>query len=202
MTLSQAARLVVALGLFAVLLPARPGVGRAEDPPARTGAAGVPGEIGFVGHNLFGDAPGVFHAWRVVGRSIDLANPTASQATVEVDLASVDTRSKGRDDHLRTADFFDVAKHPTATVRGHSPRALAPGPSGRPRYALAFDVDLHGTMKTVGGELEIVETSPALVVEGGFTLLRTDFGVGARPSRWNPMSIDDEVPVRFRIAFE
>lgn len=169
----------------------------AKAPSATPEAAG---RIGFIGHNLFGSAHGVFHVWRVVEHRVDLADPTASHAVVEVTLASVDTKTKGRDDHLRTPDFFDVAKYPVATVRGHSPRALPPGPAGRARYAVKFDVDLHGVKKTLDGEVEIVEASP-VVVEGGFTILRSDFGVGEAPSRWNPTSIDDEVPVRFRVRF-
>ena len=169
--------------------------------PSAAPFAAPKGRIGFFGHNIFGTAAGEFHAWRVVDHSIDLADPAASYAIVEVTLASVDTKSEGRDEHLRTADFFDVVKFPVATVRGHSPRVLEPSKKGRPRYAVQFDVDLHGVKKTLAGELEVVETEP-VVVEGSFLILRTDFGIGEEPSRWNPVDIDDEVPVRFRIAFE
>ncbi len=172
----------------------------AESPPAAEAPAADAGRIGFVGHNIFGAAHGVFHVWRVVEHHVDLADPAASHAVVEVTLASVDTKTKGRDDHLRTPDFFDVEKYPVATVRGHSPRPLPAGAEGRARYAVKFDVELHGVKKTLDGEVEIAQTSP-VVVEGGFTILRTAFGVGEAPSRWNPMSIDDEVPVRFRVRF-
>lgn len=168
--------------------------------PSAAPSAAATGRIGFFGHNIFGTADGEFHAWRVVEHTIDLANPGASHAVVEVTLASVDTKSEGRDEHLRTADFFDVEKFPVAVVRGHSARAIEPSKQGRPRYAVQFDVDLHGVKKTLAGELEIVGTEP-VVVEGGFLILRTDFGVGEKPSRWNPAAIDDEVPVRFRIEF-
>ena len=168
-------------------------------PPAAPSAP-PNGRIGFFGHNIFGTAAGEFHAWRVIDHSIDLAEPAASYAVVDVNLASVDTKSEGRDEHLRSADFFDVAKFPVATVRGHSPRALEPSKQGRPRYAVQFDVDLHGVKKTLAGELEVVETEP-VVVEGGFLIRRTDFGIGEEPSRWNPVDIDDEVPVRFKIEF-
>jgi polyisoprenoid-binding protein YceI len=159
------------------------------------------GRIGFVGNNIFGRADGEFRVWRVVEHAIDLASPSVSRVVVEVDVASLDTQNESRDEHLRTVDFFDVEKFPVATVRGHSPRPLAPATSGRSRYAVTFDVSLHGVQKTVEGEVEVVETSP-VVVEGGFQLRRTDFGIGSAPSRWNPASIDDDVPVRFRIAFE
>lgn len=181
--------------------PVRPAGGDPAAPAGPDGDPAPPGTIAFTGHNLFGDANGVFHAWRVVRQRVDPDRPEAFEAVVEVELASVDTGNADRDEHLRTADFFDVARHPIATVRGHSATALEPSETGHPRFALRFDVDLHGVRKTVEGEIELVEASP-VVVEGVLTLLRTDFGVGAKPSRWNPMSIDDAVPVRFRIAFD
>ena len=170
-------------------------------PAASAEAAAVEGRIEFVGRNVFGRAEGTFGEWRVVERAVDLANPAASAVVVEVALASVDTGNADRDEHLRTADFFDVATHPVATVRGHSARPLEPSAAGHPRHAVRFDVDLHGVKKTLDGEVEIVGTDP-VVVEGGFLIRRTDFGIGSKPSAWNPLSIDDEVPVRFRIEFE
>lgn len=167
----------------------------AAEPPPETAPAG---RIAFVGHNLFGDADGEFHDWRVVERVVDLADPTASHVVVEVRVASLDTGNESRDEHLRTADFFDVEKFPVATVRGHSPKALPPSKDGRPRYSIQLDVELHGVEKTVPGEIEVVGQDP-VVVEGGCTLRRTDFGIGDAPSSWNPAAIDDAVPVRFRI---
>lgn len=197
------AALALVLALAApVGLLAAVAAGAGEAAPASSAVeSAATGRIGFVGNNIFGRADGEFLAWRVVEHSVDLANPTASEVVVEVEIASIDTQSEGRDEHLRTADFFDAEKFPVATVRGHSGRPLESAKSGRPRYAVQFDVDLHGVAKTLEGEVEIVEMKP-LVVEGGFLIRRTDFGIGPQPSRWNPVSIDDEVPVAFRIAFE
>ena len=44
---------------------------------------------------------------------IDDADPSRSRIDVTIDAASVDTRDAKRDEHLRGADFFDVAKYPT-----------------------------------------------------------------------------------------
>jgi polyisoprenoid-binding protein YceI len=49
------------------------------------------------------------------GFEFDAANPAAGSVSVEIDLSSVNTNQATRDNHLRSADFFDVAKVPTAS---------------------------------------------------------------------------------------
>ena len=43
----------------------------------------------------------------------DLADPTKGKADVTIDMATINTREPKRDEHLRSADFFDVAQYPT-----------------------------------------------------------------------------------------
>ena len=162
--------------------------------------ASVPGTLEFVGHNLFGDANGKFHAWRITESSVDPAALADSYAVVEVDLASVDTGIVRRDDHLRDPDFFEVEKFPVARIRVHSLMASGDPELGQPRFAASFDIDLHGVQKTVEGEIRRVSEAP-LIFEGGLVLDRVVFGVGAPPSRWNPMSVKAEIPVSFRVEF-
>lgn len=42
----------------------------------------------------------------------DPADWTSAKVEVSVDVASIDTRTEDRDNHLRSADFFDVARFP------------------------------------------------------------------------------------------
>jgi polyisoprenoid-binding protein YceI len=49
---------------------------------------------------------------------IEIADrPEASRVSVDVALASLDTREPNRDEHLRASDFFDVPNHPTMSFR-------------------------------------------------------------------------------------
>jgi len=70
-------------------------------------------EIGFaVRHLMIATVRGRFGA--VSGTvTVDEENPHNSKVDVTVDVNSIDTRQEMRDNHLRSADFFDVEHHPT-----------------------------------------------------------------------------------------
>ena len=70
-------------------------------------------EIGFaVRHLMIATVRGRFGA--VSGTvTVDEENPHNSKVEVTVDVNSIDTRQEMRDNHLRSADFFDVENHPT-----------------------------------------------------------------------------------------
>jgi polyisoprenoid-binding protein YceI len=54
--------------------------------------------------------------------TMDEADPTGTEIDVTIGAASIDTRVPQRDEHLRSADFFDVASYPTLTFRSRSVR--------------------------------------------------------------------------------
>src|SRR5580698_2685851 len=65
-----------------------------------------------VRHMMIANVKGEFD--KVSGTvEFDPANPTASTVEVSIDVASISTRETDRDNHLKSADFFDVAKFPT-----------------------------------------------------------------------------------------
>ncbi|AXN38735.1 YceI family protein [Peribacillus butanolivorans] len=70
------------------------------------------------------------------------ANPsdlTTAEIDFTVDVASIDTRNADRDNHLRSADFFDVEKNPTLTFK--STKIVK---TGDDEYDVTGDVTLNG----------------------------------------------------------
>ena len=49
--------------------------------------------------------------------SYDLTDLTTASIAFEFDVASINTHSEDRDNHLRSEDFFDVEKYPTITFQ-------------------------------------------------------------------------------------
>ncbi len=49
--------------------------------------------------------------------SLDDRDPGRSKVEVTIDASSIDTREPKRNEHLKSADFFDVAKYPTLSFR-------------------------------------------------------------------------------------
>ena len=47
----------------------------------------------------------------------DESNPKNSQAEIEIPIATIDTRTEQRDNHLRSPDFFDAQRFPTLTFK-------------------------------------------------------------------------------------
>src|ERR687893_484902 len=48
---------------------------------------------------------------------VDERNPDGSRVEAEIETATIDTRAEQRDQHLRSADFLDVQKHPTIVFK-------------------------------------------------------------------------------------
>jgi polyisoprenoid-binding protein YceI len=169
-----------------------------SDTLSAAGGKEPPGVIEFVGKNMIATANGVFHSWHIVESHVDAATINESFALIEVDLASVDTGNNRRDDHLRDPDFFDVETYPVARVRVHSARPNGQTDEGRPRFAVNFDIDLHGVQQTLAGEIVMLSEIP-LVFEGRLIVDRTKFGIGPPPSGWKPLAVGAEIPIRFEV---
>lgn len=66
-----------------------------------------------------------------------------------IDATTIDTREQKRDDHLRSADFFDAANHPTITFKS---KRVEPGTGGK--FKLVGDLTMRGVTKEVVLDVE------------------------------------------------
>ncbi len=76
--------------------------------------------------------------------TLDEADPSLSSVEVEIDVASIDTRQEQRDEHLRSADFFDVENHPKITFRSRRVEA-----AGNGRFRVVGDLAIRGVTREV-----------------------------------------------------
>ncbi|MCM3691036.1 YceI family protein [Neobacillus niacini] len=70
--------------------------------------------IGFeVKHMMVSKVKGQFESYTAEVEAADLTDLTSASIAFKMDVASINTRSEDRDNHLRSADFFDVENNPT-----------------------------------------------------------------------------------------
>ena len=100
--------------------------------------------------------------------------------TVDIQTASIDTDNDRRDDHLRSADFFDVEKHPSLTFKTTSFEK-----TGEKTFKLTGDLTMHGVTKpiTLEGKLNgVITDQRSQKLKAGLKLTgtvdRLAFGVG------------------------
>jgi polyisoprenoid-binding protein YceI len=80
---------------------------------------------------------------------IDDKDITKSKVEVIIDTASINTNVTKRDEHLRSADFFDVAKYPTMTFISKKVTK-----AGKDKLNITGDLTLHGVTKEVVLDVE------------------------------------------------
>lgn len=81
--------------------------------------------------------------------SYDAKNPAASEISVTIDTASVNTNHTARDKHIRSDDFLDVATYPTANFVA-SNIVL----DGEGKGTLNGELTLHGVTKPIAISVE------------------------------------------------
>ena len=113
--------------------------------------------------------------------SLEPGKPETLTVNGTVKTASIDTRNKKRDDHLRNADFFDAEKYPTITFKSTAVKAL-----GGEKVQVTGDLTIKDVTKpvTLTGTVSKVIKDPWGNTKVGVSLAgnidRTDFGL-----KWN-----------------
>jgi polyisoprenoid-binding protein YceI len=83
----------------------------------------------------------------------DPSDPSATQIRAVIDASSISTRDEQRDGHLKSADFFDVAKFPSIAFQ--SSKVLPTGPDS---FEVVGDLTIHGVTQPV--PLTVEEVTP------------------------------------------
>lgn len=74
--------------------------------------------VGFeVKHMMVSKVKGQFDEYTATVEAADLSDLTTANIAFNFDVASINTHSEDRDNHLKSADFFDVEKYPSITFQ-------------------------------------------------------------------------------------
>lgn len=153
-------------------------------------------KLGFtVTHLGIADVPGYFGDYDV---TITASKEDFSDAVIEMtaQVNSINTRVEQRDNHLKSPDFFDVAKFPTMSFKSTGIKK-----AGKNKYDLTGNLTLHGVTKPVTVTMLYRGTTanpnangaPVAGIQITGTIKRSDFAVGdGFPA---PM-ISDEVVIK------
>lgn len=161
----------------------------------------VHSHVGFsVRHLMISKVNGYFKVWS--GTLItDEADPAASRVEVEIDAASIDTRDPQRDEHLRSADFLDVAKYPKITFR--STKVIK---KDEEHFDVTGLLTIHGESKTVALDTEFAgrRKDPWGGERAGFsaktTIDRQEFGLKFNmPLEGGGVLVGDKVTITLEI---
>ena len=99
--------------------------------------------IGFSVHQFLGTTRGKFTNFS--GRiEVDREHPENSSVTAQIDVRSIDTRIKKRDDHLRSPEFFNIEKFPRIMFKSGSVKRTGPQ-SGD----ILGDLTMHGVTRPI-----------------------------------------------------
>jgi polyisoprenoid-binding protein YceI len=136
-------------------------------------------------------------AFRKFTAAIDFAPDALASAhfDVQIDLSSLDTKDKDRDQTMRGPDIFDIAHFPAAHYVTRSFTKTATG------YTAVGALTLRGVTKDVPIDFQFVSTPGTAKLEGTAKLKRLDFGVGQgdwKSTEW----VANDVKVSFSLALK
>lgn len=155
-------------------------------------------EVGFTVRHLMSKVRGSFSEF---SGEVTIADElTASTATAEITIASVDTRNDQRDGHVRSAEILDAEKYPAMTFRATGVRA-----SGAD-YVVTGDLTIKDVTRPVELAVEFlgVDGDPWGGTRAGFSartqLSRKDFGVDFNiPLDGDKLLLSDKIDINLEI---
>lgn len=152
--------------------------------------------IHFVGAKVTRDHKGQFKnfdGW------VEYVAGRPERISFDIDLNSLQTDEAKLDAHLKTADFFDVAKYPKATFTSTSLTEAPPGDAAGSTHVLTGTLDLHGVQKEVRIPVKAQQTAEGTHATSEFTINRHDWGISYKGMADD--LIKDNVLIRLDLHF-
>jgi len=154
-------------------------------------------KVAFTASTILFDVDGEFgkYAIEVDG---DPSKPESVKVRAAIDVASIDTENTKRDNHLRSADFFDAAKYPQITFTSTSVSSKGE------QLIVKGNLSMHGTTRLVTIPFKVARGKNGAGVDttsykGKLTIDRNDFGIGT-DSVAAKISLEDEVDIKLLIV--
>ena len=129
-------------------------------------------KVEFIGSKVTGKHNGSFGEFS--GHVDYTGNPETSHVNITIKTESITTDTPDLTKHLKTADFFDVAKYPEATFVS---TAIKPGGENGASHTVTGNLTMHGVTKAITFPATISVTPDAATVESSFSINRKDFGI-------------------------
>lgn len=149
--------------------------------------------IEFVGSKVTGSEGGRFEKFTGTVHLVE-ARPELSRVEIAIDMNSVVTDSSGLAEHLKSADFFDAPKFPTATFISTD---IKPGGEKGATHTVTGTLDLHGVTKAIAFPATIRVDADAAALDAVFAINRKDFRI-TYAGRTNDL-IRDEVVIKLYV---
>jgi polyisoprenoid-binding protein YceI len=130
-------------------------------------------KLAFTGAKVTRKHEGSFASFSGTIQLVD-GNPEKSTVNVEIDMPSLTVDEAKLTSHLKTPDFFDVAKYPKA--RFVSTSVKAGGDKGA-THTVTGNLELHGITKSISFPATIKPHGDGIDIDAEFALNRKDFGV-------------------------
>src|SRR5438067_13826787 len=153
--------------------------------------------IGFSVHQFLGTTHGKFAKFN--GRiNVDREHPENSSVTAQIDVRSIDTRIKKRDDHLRSAELFNVEKFPRIAFKSRGIKRTGPQ-SGD----ILCDLTMHGVTKPITLHVNLLtpmnETAQTRWSVTTDPITRRDFNLMFAPAAESVSGISQTVAINIEI---
>lgn len=129
-------------------------------------------KIEFVGSKVTGSHNGSFEKFS--GEINYVGAPEKSRVRITIDLTSVKTDTAKLTEHLKTADFFDVAKYPQGTFES---TAIRPGGEKGASHTITGNLQLRSVTRSISFPATIGVAADAITVDASFAINRKDFGI-------------------------